>query len=112
MMDGKDLAWIKQFLRQVEEGEIRLNPIIDPQDIYAGDVIYATDVGWEITIFNDCNDWDYIDSIRLPSGKRYDFDSLLPLRIYKPGETVAWERYGIPGYLTFRKKNEERGLLG
>jgi hypothetical protein len=65
-----------QFLQEVEEGTISLHPESDPQDIYAGNVTYTASNGWRITIFNDCNEWDYVDKAITADGRSVDFDSI------------------------------------
>jgi hypothetical protein len=83
-----------------------LHPEGTPQDIYAGNVSYTASNGWCITIFNDCNDWDYVDRVTTADGRSVDFDAIddhMPVaRQYMPADDVAWRRYGIPGYCTFR----------
>ena len=65
-----------QFLKAIEEGAISLHPESDPQDIYAGNVTYTASNGWRITIFNDCNTWDYVDKVITADGRSVDFDSI------------------------------------
>jgi hypothetical protein len=95
-----------QFLQEVEEGTISLHPEFHPQDIYAGNVTYTATNGWRITIFNDCNEWDYVDKAITADGRSVDFDSIendMPIaREYMPANEIAWRRYGIPGYCRFR----------
>ncbi|HEY2171599.1 MAG TPA: hypothetical protein VGJ30_18380 [Candidatus Angelobacter sp.] len=95
-----------QFLKAIEEGAIFLRPESDPQDIYAGNVTYTACNGWRITIFNDCNTWDYVDKVITADGRSVDFDSIdndMPTaREYLPADEIAWEKYGIPGYCHFR----------
>jgi len=99
-------AELLEFLKSIEEGSVSLRPEFDPQDIYAGNVPYAASNGWHIRVFNDCNEWDYVDSVSAPDGRSLDFDSIdndMPLaREYSPSDDVAWRRYGIPGYCIFR----------
>jgi hypothetical protein len=95
-----------QFLKAIEEGAVSLHPESDPQDIYAGNVSYTASNGWRITIFNDCNTWDYVDEVITADGRSIDFDSIeneMPTaREYLPADEVVWQRYGIPGYCRFR----------
>jgi hypothetical protein len=111
---------ILAFLRGIEAGEISLKPERPPQEVYAGDVSYIASNGWRITIFNDANEWDYIDQIVTSTGEEVDYDDLYEmslLRDYAPGDELAWIRYGIPGYMKFRCVNcssllKSRKLLG
>ena len=91
------------FLRQIESGELTLTPINDPQYVYAGHVPYLASNGWKITVFNDANAWDYVDLIKTPDGKELEYSEMSPeLQSYDPGDDVAWQCYGIPGYCVFR----------
>jgi hypothetical protein len=105
-MAGISEAELLEFLRAIEEGSVSLRPECNPQDIYAGNVPYVAGNGWKIKIFNDCNEWDYIEAVTAPDGRSLDFDTIendMPLvREYSPSDDVAWRRYGIPGYCIFR----------
>ena|ERR1700677_1552785 len=99
-------AEILAFLKSVEEGPVTLTPSGEPQDIYAGHVEYTASNGWVVTIFNDCNEWDYIEHLRTPDGRECCYDQIndfMPqVDAYSPSEEVAWERWRIPGYCKFR----------
>lgn len=44
------------------------------KNVYAGDVRFR--IGdYTVTIFNDCNELDYVDSARAPDGREGDFDA-------------------------------------
>jgi len=99
-----------EFLKAIEEGTISLRPEeCIPQDVYAGNVPYTASNGWRITIFNDCNDLDYVERVIAPDGRSLSFDEIDDLmrvaREYTPDIEVAWSRYGIPGYMRFRCAN-------
>src|SRR6185436_6820145 len=99
---------ILSFLRAIEEGEISLKPELPPQEVYAGKVPYLASNGWRIIVFNDANEWDYIEKIVTPAGEEIDYDELenMPLlRNYSVTDELAWSRYGIPGYMKFRCVN-------
>lgn len=38
------------------------------QDVFAGDVVWRLSNGWRVRMFNDCDDWDYVDAVAPPSG--------------------------------------------
>ena len=106
-MTGITEGELLEFLKAIEEGTIPLQPEeCIPQDIYAGNVPYRASNGWRITIFNDCNEWDYVDHVSAPDGRSLSFDEIEDLmavaREYTPDTEVAWSRYGIPGYMRFR----------
>ncbi|MCP4194408.1 MAG: hypothetical protein GY880_19785 [Planctomycetaceae bacterium] len=93
------------FLASIESGSVKLNPLDEPQSIYAGNVRYSADNGWRITIFNDANEWDYIDLIETTDGRSIDYDRIeqMPqLNAYDPSPEIAWRRYRIPGHMKFR----------
>lgn len=96
------------FLKKIESGEINLVPKSEPQEVYAGVVEYDADNGWSIAVFNDANEWDYIEWIKTNKGELIQFDDLekMPaLRDYEPSTDAAWLRYGIPGYMKYRCKS-------
>lgn len=37
--------------------------------VFAGIVTWVSERGWELNVFADCPDWDYVDSVRDPSGR-------------------------------------------
>jgi|ERR1043165_1612974 hypothetical protein len=42
-------------------------------DVYAGDVSFW--IGdWKVEIFNDCDSFDYINSVEAPDGRRAEFE--------------------------------------
>jgi len=88
------------FLHQIEDGEVVLSSEENPGVVYAGLIEYAASNGWKISIFNDCNEWDYVDSIETNDGRAIDFDEL-PESIarYRPSHETSCQSYGIPGYL-------------
>lgn len=98
---------ILEFLEKVETGEITLTPDFGciPQDVFAGDVPYEASNGWKITVFNDCNEWDYLDSLQ-KGGQLLEYSALVrhypQVAYYRPSDEIAWTRYGIPGYLKSR----------
>jgi hypothetical protein len=54
----------------------RCPPKVTPQKVYAGNVPYQASNGWHITVFNDANEWDYVEEIRTQGGDTLDFDDL------------------------------------
>lgn len=41
---------------------------------FCGNVIFKTENNWEFTVFNDCDSFDYIDTIISPEGIELNFD--------------------------------------
>ena len=98
---------LSHFLKAVEDGSVSLTPELEPQDVYAGNVCYIASNGWRIVVYNDANEWDYIDSITTSDGRIFNFnaiDDMPAVDAYEPSEEIAWIRYGIPGYRRFRCK--------
>ena len=94
-----------QFLHGIEEGVITLVPQTEPQAVYTGHVVYRASNGWAISVFNNCNAWDYIEAIDTADGRSIGFDgldALASLADYQPSEAVAWWRYRVPGSCRFR----------
>lgn len=91
------------FLGAIESGEVVLIPRVEPQFVYAGIVVYDASNGWQIAVFNDANEWDYIEWIVADDGRWVEFFGIseedgAPVS-YTPSNEIAWRRYGIPGYL-------------
>jgi len=72
-----DDATVRSFLASVERGDTLLVCLGQtPDDVWAGDVTYAASGeydGWCIVVFNDCNDFDYVDCVESPDGARMEF---------------------------------------
>jgi|SRR5215469_2327094 len=100
-------AELSHFLMAIEDGSVSITPEQEPQDVYAGNISYNASNGWRIFVFNDSNEWDYIDSIETSDGRKFDSAALAEMpaiESYEPTPEVAWFRYGIPGYGIFRCK--------
>ncbi len=90
---------IAKFLADIESAKVTLTPSINPSDVYAGDVRYRASNGWEIVVFNDANEWDYIDFIKSCDGRELNFedlDGMERIRNYSPPKEVAIALYKIP----------------
>lgn len=89
---------ILSLLKDIEEGKLKIEPTKVPLDIYSGNVIYNISNGWQITIFNDANTWDYIDNIKATDGREISFDeidNILSLRNYEPSKKTCIDIYKI-----------------
>jgi hypothetical protein len=107
MTDSISEVELLEFLNCIENGEVFLKQQDDPQDIYAGNVRYVASNGWRIVVFNDANEWDYIDEVRSDDGRILGYDEIEEMATagaYEPSEDVSWSRYGIPGHMKFRCK--------
>jgi hypothetical protein len=90
-------AEIQRVLVAVECGDVTLTA--SPDAPYAGVVEYAASNGWRLAVFNDCNEWDYLEWIEAPDGRRVSYEDLCaaqsPLAEYEPTDSVAREQYGL-----------------
>lgn len=65
---------VADFLRRVISGEITLSLAgLSWNDIHAGNVEFKGE-GWRLTVFNDGDSLDYIDSATSPDERCGDFD--------------------------------------
>ena len=88
-----------QVLEDADAGELTLT--IEGgswEQVYAGNVVWVTSNGWRIMVFNDCDDWDYIDSFMPPEGA-------FPGDRGTDGWVCLWADDG-PGYLERAKALE------
>lgn len=100
---------VLQFLKDIESGVVTLtcrNPE-SPAEVYAANVHYHASNGWQLVIFNDCGEWDYIDHVKTGetlTDELVDFERIYEtttwrhVRQYLPSLEVSRNRYGIPGY--------------
>lgn len=93
-----DQRLVLDLLHVIEAGVISLRVDGDtPTEVYAGSVMYHTvPAGWTLVVFNDCNSWDYLDSVIAPNGLSLDWDDMIPeLKNYRPSDRVSALAYGI-----------------
>jgi hypothetical protein len=70
------------LLRRIETGETTIQALFESwEDVWAGDVDFETSDGWLLRIFNDCDDYDYIDTIITPERAVWEFDALYELEL-------------------------------
>jgi hypothetical protein len=93
---------LRAFFRAVEAGQIRLIAEGEPQEIYAGNVVYRASNGWRLVVFNDANEYDYVDHVLTDDGRSIDFDEIAEADQWSLDDDVAWRCLGIPGYCLFR----------
>lgn len=84
MPTDADLAALLETVRAMDEGRIAFWVVRDEhhgtewgydwEAVYAGNVIYETETGWRVEVFNDCDSFDYIDCARMPDGTEIDYD--------------------------------------
>jgi hypothetical protein len=93
-----DVIW---FIFEVEKGLRPLTPLQDPMEVFAGNVEYVSNShreSWKMVVFNDCNEWDYIDSITDPSGFKWTTDAVEFFFQYDPPQDVIERVYGIKDF--------------
>lgn len=65
---------IVMLLREAIAGRISIRPVGPTwNEVYAGDVAFWFG-DWKIEIFNDCDSFDYINSVESPDGRRAVFE--------------------------------------
>lgn len=65
---------IRATLAAVERGEVTVT--LEKPIGYCGNEHFTLSNGWRIVVFNDCDEWDYIDCIHLPDGRTVEFNEL------------------------------------
>jgi len=99
---------LEQVMARIAAGEITVRPIRDPASVYAGTVRYTASNGWTIVVFNDCNEWDYIDSVEIDGvvvasyESIYDIEGDRPVQFEVPSPEESWRIWRIPGWITCR----------
>lgn len=64
-------------LQSIDRGETPLivsGPNWD--QAWCGDVTFVTPNGWTFVVFNDCDEWDYLDTVTSPAGESLDYDQI------------------------------------
>lgn len=88
---------ILDFLYAIEREEITL---LAPNGVtFCGEVLFEASNGWSVIIFNDCDEWDYIDWLKTSDGREIRYDEMadtMPLvDDYRPPVAVAQKIYGM-----------------
>lgn len=85
------------MLDAIDEGE---DPIVEADDWgHCGNITYRTAAGHTVVVFNDCGDWDYVDSITAADGRRWEYEDgtgrtpSSRASNWSPGNPSVW---GIP----------------
>lgn len=66
---------VANVLRQALRGEIAVRLLGDQswKDMYCGNLVFMFG-DWQIVIFNDCIDLDYVDSVIAPDGRTAEYE--------------------------------------
>jgi hypothetical protein len=105
---------LRKLLADVESGAVRLEPQRHPQQVYCGSIEYRASNGWKLTVFILANTFDFLEAVQSPDGQSLslaDLEKMPPLKDYEPPPGVAWKRYGLPGWCTFRCVRCEQEVL-
>lgn len=85
---------ITELFRKVIRGEVEVVCVgCSWDEVWCGDASVRID-GYEITIFNDCGELDYVDSVMAPDGRTGDFDGWIgddPVGLLSPEEAGKME---------------------
>lgn len=86
---------VVKLLRDIEQGKVTLKIVgRTPEKVFAGNVEYRSSNGWKLLVFNDCNDWDYLDSATSPDDEELDFDEMSrELQGYRPDAQTTLNAY-------------------
>ena len=74
-----DLEDLVSIIKKIANGQVKMFVVGEYQfqDAYSGNILFKAG-DWEITIFCDCGDYDYIDNAKSPSGKVYEYEDIYP----------------------------------
>lgn len=92
---------ILAVLRAIERREVTFpaSEIEAAGDWFSGDFTFHASNGWELTVFDDCDEWDYLDSVRAPDGREVDFDQIwnhMPrVRDFQPNADTVKAIWGL-----------------
>lgn len=75
-------------LRGIDDGKLEAEFSEPLQAVFHGHATVRA-AGWEIVVFVDAEDWDYLDSVTSPEGVRWEFPDGCGRDI--PQEVMAWE---------------------
>ncbi len=68
---GQEIA---ELFRKVIRREAKMVAVGQSwKEVYAGDVVVRIG-GYEVVVFNDCNELDYVDSATAPDGRTGDYE--------------------------------------
>lgn len=101
---------VLDVLHAIERGEVTIpeEQRKAAAEVYCGNVEFTCSNGWRFTIFNDCDEWDYIDEVTAPDGRMIRSDDIAgvdvpfgsePMRelyLYAPPVHLAMGQWGIP----------------
>lgn len=93
------------ILEAVDSGDDEIVDGDDWEDVYAGNVAWRTKRGHTVVVFNDCNSWDYVDTVRHADGRECEpyeqiedgsFVDIPDIDIVGRWWPDNWERWPLP----------------
>jgi len=103
-----------EFLQAIEQGDITLvrlgkgTKFYDDVAFFYGNVTYLASNGWILTVFFDCGEWDYIDSLMTDTGEIMSYEDWTDLfNRYRPEVAIRRDVYGEPVELYEIKEEQE-----
>jgi hypothetical protein len=87
---------VVELLLRVARGEVtpRLESSERSWDVYFGNVGFIVD-GWTVVVYNDCDSFDYLDTVTAPDGREVDFDDMYPAGFGGPDEQIDAELFAL-----------------
>ncbi len=91
MSETQDIAKLDRvaaLVRRIAAGQVTLTPIeLSWKDTFAGNCSFLLSTGDTLTVFNDCDDYDYIDSVRFVDGTVATYTDIYGnIGVYPSGE--------------------------
>lgn len=60
------------------------------KEVFAGEVTWRAGE-WVVAVFEDCGDWDYIESVTAPDGRHWEYDRLPDVvKHWTPSDAAGW----------------------
>src|SRR5262252_5249665 len=73
------IAYTARLLRDIVSGHVTLHALERTWDeVYAGNAYFRCSTGDTLVVFNDCDSYDYIDSVITHDGECFQFQDLYP----------------------------------
>lgn len=97
-MNMTDSEFILQMLNQIESGELTVEVVGHlPYYVYSGGVQYKCSNGWTLWVFDDCGDWDYLESAMSPEGLVFEWKCFSEdLKYWRPQAVAPTEWHWAP----------------
>lgn len=86
---------VQAFLDNIACGDVALSATGGRSSWYDGIMVYDADNGWQIAIFWDASDWDYVEWVKTDDGRVLLWGDMSDeLQNYRPDPAVVSEAYG------------------